>query len=218
MELTGETREKFGKSTKAIRDAGFIPAELYGHGAENRHISVTNKEFAKVFRQAGMNTVITLSLAGKKYPVIVHDIQKDHLGNGIRHIDLYQVRMDEKMRVHVPLEFVGEAPAIKAFGGILNKSMSEIEVEALPNEIPHRITIDISSLTEIGKSVYIKNIVFPKGVEPISDPETAVVTVSEAMKEEVVPASSVDVSEVKVESEEKKQERVSKKTEGEEKA
>ncbi len=219
MDLAVKEREKFGKSVRVLRREGFIPAELYGHGFENAHLAVNRKEFAKALEEAGESTIIKLKVKSEKLNVdgeeqnggekeinaLVHDIQKDFLTDEIIHIDFHQVRMDEKIKADVHLEFVGEAPAVKEFGGVLNKTISEIEVEALPGDLPRSFQVDISGLKELNQSVYIKDLKIPKGVEIMVAPETVIITVTppaveEKVEEEVAP---VDLTAVKVESEEK---------------
>ncbi len=213
MNLAVKTRETLGKA-KALRAGGLIPAELYGHGVKNLHLAVDAKEFRKVFKEAGENTVITLVANKDKYPVLVHDIQRNFLHDTVDHVDFYLVRMDEKITAHIPIEFVGEAPAVKELGGLLNKSMNEIEVEALPGDLPHRLTVDLSALVALNQSLYVKDIVVPKGVNVLVDGDSAVATITEKMKEEevVAPVEPVDVTAVKVETEEKKVEREKGKT------
>ncbi len=206
MELAVTTREKFGKGVAQTRRAGLIPAEVYGKGLENLHISVSAKDFKKVFREAGRNTLITLAAGGEKYSTLVHDVQKDYLTDEVIHVDFYRVRMDEKIKAKVPLEFTGEALGVKEKGGILNISMHEIEIESLPANLPHRLRVDLKPLDDINKSVYVKDIVVPEGVKVLVDPNTAIATVK-APVEEKIEEAPVDVSEVKVESEEKKAER-----------
>lgn len=214
MELAAQTREKLGRAVKSLRREGFIPAELYGHGLTNIHLAVDAKEFRKVFKEAGENTIVTLSLpmgpkgTPEKHSVLVHDIVRHPLQGHITHIDFYQVRMDEKLTAHVPIEFIGEAPAVKEQGGLLNRTLTEIEVEALPKDLPHRFTLDLSALKELNQSLYVKDLVVPKGVEILAELGMPIITVTGRMKEEeVAPAPPVDVSTVAVESEEKKAER-----------
>ncbi len=208
MDLSVQTREKFGKAVKALRREGLIPAELYGHGASNLHLSVPSREFAKVFKEAGTNTLVNLLVEGKKQPVLIHEVDRDYLTDEVAHIDFYQVRMDEKIKAKIPLEFVGESPAVKEKAAILNKAMTEIEVEALPADLPHRLSADLSKLLDLNQSVYVRDIAVPKGVEVLVDPETVVVTATPpAAEEKKVEEVPVDVSAVKVETEEKKAER-----------
>ena len=209
MELKTESRTTFGKKNKALRAEGRIPAELYGHGVPNAHLVIDTKEFVKVFREAGENTVVTLLVGDEKRPTLIHDVIHDYLTGAVEHVDFYQVRMDEVIKAHVPVEFVGESPAVKAAGGILNKTISEIEVEALPADLPHRFTVDLGVLVELEQSIYVRDLAVPKGVKMHLAPETVIVTVGAPRKEEeiIAPVAAVDVTEVKVETEEKKAER-----------
>jgi large subunit ribosomal protein L25 len=206
MDLSVKTREKFGKAVKALRREGLIPAELYGHGAKNVHLSVPMKEFVKVFKEAGMNTVVMLLMEKNKKPAIIYDVMRDAVTDEVAHIDFYEVRMDEKIRAKVPLEFTGEASAVKEKGAVLNKSMTEIEVEALPQDLPHRLTVDLSPLDDLNKSIYVRDIVVPRGVAVLIGGETALATATPPAAEEVVEVP-VDVTAVKVETEEKKEAR-----------
>ena len=211
MEITAEPRNSFGKTVRVLRGKGMIPAELYGHGTENLHLTVPKKEFVKVFRAAGENTLIDLLVSGKKHPVMIHDIAMDPISENILSIDFYQVRLDEAIKVKVPVHFIGEAPAVKEKGGVLVKAMQEIEVEALPTSIPHAIEVELKPLTEIGSSIYVKDVVALKGVKVLVSPEIVVVTVTEKAAEEEIPVVAPSVESVKVETEEKKAERAAKK-------
>jgi len=205
MELIVQKREIFGKKVKALRKQGLIPAELYGHGLENIHLSVPAKDFSKLFKEAGESTIINLNLENKKLPVLIHEVSVDPLSDQIIHIDFYQVKMDEKITTSVPLEFIGEAPAVREKEGILVKAMQEVEVEALPADLPARIEVNLDELSEIGMSIYVKDLKVAKGVEILVEPETVVATVTEPVKEEV-EEKPITVEEVKVEAEEKKEE------------
>ncbi len=213
MELSAKKREKLGKAVKALREEGLIPAELYGRGLQNMHLVISAKEFNKTFKEAGESTVVTVNIEGDKRPALIYDISRDPVQDTVEHVDLYQVRMDEKIKTHVPLEFVGVAPAVKEKGGILTKAMHEIEVEALPGDLPHDIKVDISTLDDINKSIYVKDIAPIKGVELLADPETVIASITEKVAEEVAVAPP-SVEDVVVETEEKKKERDATKAEG----
>jgi large subunit ribosomal protein L25 len=207
MELAVQKREIFCKKVKALRQKGLIPAELYGHGFENVHLSVPAKEFSAIFKEAGESAIVKLKIKGDKgkaeneFNVLVHDIQKNALTDKITHIDFYQVRMDERITASIPLEFVGEAPAVKEKGGILVKAMKEIEVEALPADLPHSVSVNLNSLMDIGASIYVKDLsVGPKAKIKV-EPDTVVATVTEPAKEGAAE-KPISVEEVKVEGEE----------------
>jgi large subunit ribosomal protein L25 len=218
MDLTVQNREKFGKAMKALRLGGIISGELYGRGVKNEHLSVALKDFQKVFKEAGANTVVNLVFddgkrpasgeARQGRPALIHEVVRNYLTNEIENVDFYQVRMDEVIKAKVPLAFMGEAPAIKEKGAILNKAVTEIEVEALPADLPHRLSVNLAVLQELNQSIYVKDLVVPANVKILLDLETVIVTATPPLaEEEVVPATPLDVTAVKVESEEKKAER-----------
>jgi len=203
MELTVQKREILGKKVKSLRNQNFIPAELYGHDLKNIHLSIPAKDFSRLFRETGESTVINLVLGKEKLPVLIHDVQKNLLTEDISHIDFYQVRMDEKITAAVPLEFIGEAPAIKEKGGVLIKAVHELEVEALPGDLPRNIPVDLSLLSDIGADIYVRDLKIGGKVKILAHPETVIATVAEEKEE--VEEKPVSVEEVKVKSEEKKE-------------
>jgi large subunit ribosomal protein L25 len=205
IDIQVKKREIFGKRVKTLRSEGLIPAELYGHKIENAHLSVPVKEFSKLYKAVGESTVINLILDGKKMPALIHDVSIDALSDQFSHVDFYAVNMDEKIKTAIPLSFIGEAPAIK-IGGVLVKSMKELEVEALPGDLPQHIDVDLSTLVEIHNSIHVKDLdINAKKVKIFIDPEAVVATIIEMAKEEEV-VKPVTVEDVKVEGEEKKKE------------
>jgi large subunit ribosomal protein L25 len=219
MDLAVKERAVLGKKVTALRREGFIPAELYGHGVRNAHLSVSVKDFAKAYAAAGENTVITLAVGTEKVPAIIYHVERHYLSGQPMSVDFYQVRMDEKIKTHVPIDFVGESAAVREKGAVVNKAMTEIEVEALPNDLPHKLTVDLSALDDIDKTIYVRDIAVPAGVTLLIEGGTAVATATAPRVEEEVVAPVADVSEVKVEAEEKVAERAAQKpeTEGEKK-
>lgn len=211
MELAVQARNKFGKDTRVIRAQGFIPAELYGRGLENMHLAVPAKEFQKVFKKAGENTIVSVVIGNEKRPAFIHDVAFDPVTDEVLNIDFYQVRLDEKIKIKVPVSFIGESLAVKG-GGILVKAVHELEVEALPNNIPSVFEVNLSKLTTIGQSFYVKDLALTSGVKLLADPDTAIATVTAPMTEEQEAALSqqADISTIKVETEEKKAERAEK--------
>lgn len=215
IELKAERRLKFGKANRSLRAAGLIPAELYGRGIQNLHLVVKEKDFNKIFKEAGETGVIQIEVDGEKHPVLIHEVDRDYLSGAIVHVDFHQIQMNEKIRVHVPVEVVGDSPAVKGLGGVLNRTLSGIEVEAFPADLPQKFTVDISGLTELNQSIYVRDIALPQGVQVLVSPDTVVLTITTPVKEDVAPAAPVEVGEIKVETEEKKAEREKKKGAGE---
>lgn len=207
MELKATKRDILGGKTRNLRKQGLVPAELYGREAENLHLSVSEKDFRRVFAEAGESTIIDLEVDGEIYPVLVNDFQKDPISRNFISVDFYRVRMDEKISAPVDIEIVGEAPAVKEKGGMLVRAMEEAEVEALPANLPHKLIVDVSGLTEIGQSVFVKDIQTKGNFRILVSPETVIATVSEIPEEE--EAASVSVESVVVEGEEKRAEKKS---------
>lgn len=206
MELKVEKREKLGKQAKFLRKANIIPAELYGHGAENMHLSVPLSDFRNVYKEAGENKIVDLMVNGEKRPVLIYSVQTNHLTNEIEAVDFYQVKMDEELEATVPINFIGQSPAVKDKGGVLIKSMDEIDVRALPQDIPAEINVDLSRLTELDQSIYVRDLVAGDKFQFVLEPETVVISVTEPIseEEEATMSAEVKMDEVVVESEEKK--------------
>ena len=209
MELVTQKREKFGKATSELRAAGLIPAELYGKGIKNEHLAVPVKDFRKVFKQAGESTLIDVMVDGQKRPAMIYDVATDPVTDEILNVDFYQVRLDQKIKIRVPLEFIGESLAIKDEHGILVKPMQELEVEALPNKIPHSIKVDISKIVHIGEVVNVGQLNLGDEVKILADNTAVLATVTAQMTEEQEAklAEAVKPEDIKVETEEKKAER-----------
>ncbi|MFA5053460.1 MAG: 50S ribosomal protein L25 [Parcubacteria group bacterium] len=191
--LNAEIRESSTKP-EALRATGLIPAEIYGKQFGNKHITILAKEFGKVLEEAGENTIVNLKVENEILPVLIHDHQKDAISGKFMSVDFFKVRMDEKITAPVPLIFSGESIAVKELGGVLIKSMDEIEVEALPMNLPHEIEIDIGAITELDQSIYVKDIPSAGNYEIVTDPDTVIATVS-APEEEVeeAPATVEDI-------------------------
>ena len=206
MDLAVQKREKFGKASKALRREGLIPAEIYGFGIENKHVSVNTKDFSRVFKEAGESTIVNLMFEGEKQPALIHDVERDRITHEITHIDFYKVRMDKKITADIPLRFVGESLAAKEKLGILNKAVSEVEVETLPADLPRDIEVDLSVLVDLDKSIHVRDLKVSDKVKILMEPDAVVVNLVQLRAEEVVE-KPVDVSEVKVEGEEKRVEK-----------
>jgi len=211
MELNTIVRDS-KQNPKGLLKRGLIPAVLYGRQINNLHLAVSKKEFDKVYKEAGESAVINLLVGGdnkkEKRPVLIYAVQHNPLTQEPIHIDFYQVRLDEKIKTHIPLVFVGEAPAVKSMAGVLVKNMSEIEVEALPADLPHDLRVDISKLENFETNIYVKDLTIPAGVKILISPETVVASVIPPREEEKLGVGKEEaeeaIAEVKVESEEKK--------------
>ena len=204
-ELAAQKREIFGRRTKQLRREGLLPAELYGRGIENVHLSIPADAFSSVYKEAGEHTIVNIVLdKGGSRPVLIHDVRRDSLTSTILAVDFYQVRMDEKVTTHVPIDFTGESPAVRDNNVILVKVMDELEVEALPGDIPSSIVVDLSALVELNQSIYVKDIAISSSFVINADPESVIASVSEQREEEVELVKELTPEDVVVEGEEKR--------------
>lgn len=183
LELQAEKRDVFGKKLAVFRKNGKLPAILYGPKEETLAIFVSFKDFKKVWREGGESTVVQLKLGSSKKDVLIQDVALNPKNDEPIHVDFYAVQMDKPIQAAIPLEFVGISPAVKELGGALVKVMHEVEIEALPKNLPHGLTADISKLINFEDKISAKDIVLPIGVELKTNPEE-IIAIVEAVKEE----------------------------------
>lgn len=196
VNLKSKIREEVGKKLDKFRKSGLIPAVMYGHKIKPQNLWINYLEFNKAYNEAGESTVIELEVeGGKKVNALVHDIQLDPLTGKFSHIDFFQVRMDEKIETDVPLEFVGESPAVKELGGILVKSLDEIKISCLPADLPSEITVDISKIKTFEDHIKIKDLVISDKVKVLDEEETVVALVEAPRTEEELASLDEKVEE-----------------------
>lgn len=167
LTLIASLRELKGKKTKQLRTTGSIPAILYGQGRKSINIQVNTVEFGKTYRAAGESSLIELTLEGesKKIPVLISQVQRDPVSDEIIHVDFFAPKLTEKIEVRIPLVFDGEAPAVKEFGGTLVKNIQELELKALPQNLPKEIVVPIGELKTFGDKIRIRDLHIPGGTE-----------------------------------------------------
>ncbi len=214
------TSRDAARRPKDVRAEQKIPAVIYGRGTEPRVLSVPLAEFRKVYAKAGGSSLVDVVVDGStSVKALIKEVQPHYLTMEPQHVDLHQVRMDEKMTARVPLMFTGESPAVKALGGTLIKSLDSVEVECLPADLPHEIAVDLSTLITFEDSITVASLPVPKGVLILADQNDAIATVAAPLTEEQLKKmeeSQVgDVTTVKTEAEEKKAEEEAKKAEEE---
>lgn len=179
IQLSATLREKVSSSHLVrSRKEGKIPAIVYGNKVAPQMVWVDFLTFSKVHAVAGESSIITLSLEkGKKANVIVQDLAHDAMTNRVSHVDFFEVSMDQELEARIPLEFVNEAPAVREMGGILVKTLEEVEVSCLPKDLPHSIAIDLTVLKDFSTHIQVKDLVLPKGVTVLTDELTTIVLV-----------------------------------------
>ncbi len=205
LTLTANKRSKADK-LEAIRIKGMIPAVVYGARVENTSISVPSVSFEKTLKAAGESSTIVLELEGKKIDVLIHDVQVDPIKGHPIHIDFLAVDMNKPVEVQVPLEFTGVSQAEKDGLGSLMKVLHEVEIKALPKDLPHSIIVDISSLVTLSDQIHVRDLVVAKEITIITDGDEVVALVAPAKAEKVEEEAPVDLSSIEVEKKGKKEE------------
>ena len=185
--LKVEERKVLGKKVKKLRREGLIPANIFGKEIKTTALQVEGKEFSKLFKEVGETSLVDVNLGDKTLPALISNVQKDPLSGQPLHIDFHQVSLKEKVETKVPISLTGEAPAEKAGIGLILQTLQELEIACLPQDIPPKIEVEVTSLTEVGSSLHVKDIKLDKQkIEVKNNPEEVVVSVQTAeMKEEV---------------------------------
>jgi len=193
--------EKRDKKTDidALRKTGRIPAVFYGKREPATAISVNALDFAKTYKKAGESTVVILSGPDIEVESLIHDMDLHPVSGKPLHADFYVFEKGKKIKVDVPLEFVGIAPAIKELGGTLVKVLYDIEIEAYPKDLPHRVEVNISKLIDFKSVISAKDIKLPHGVELAIGGDDIIASVSEPKEEIEEVVAPVDLSAIEVE-------------------
>lgn len=194
--LKVEKRDK-KENLGEIRKAGQMPAVYYGKKEAATSIKLPFAIFEKTLKDAGESTILHLEGKDIDVDVLIHEVDLDPVTDKPRHADFYAIEKGKKLAIAVPIEFIGVSPAVKDLGAVLVKVMHEIEIEALPKDLPHKIEIDLSSLKAFDDVITAADIKLPEGVVLKIKPEEVVASVYEP-KEEVVEAAPVDLANIEV--------------------
>jgi len=193
-----EKREVHGKKLESIRAEGKLPAVVYGPKQEAIDIMLNKSTFEKVLKEAGESTLINLVGLGDQIEVLVHDVAFNPAKGGVLHVDFYAIEKGKEITVHVPLEFIGEAPATKT-NGSLTKVLHEVEVTCKPSALPQHIEVDVTGLDSFEKQIHVKDLVVPAGVKIGNNPEDVVALVQEVKEEAEAEPTAVDMDAIEVE-------------------
>lgn len=186
-------------------EAGQIPAVVYGPKQEAISLAVDKKVFEKTLEEAGESSIIKLEGLDEELEVLVHDVSFSPIKGGVEHVDFYAIERGKELTTNVPLEFIGEAPAAKE-GGVLNKSLHEVEVTCRPSALPRHIEVDISSLATFEDVIRVKDLNLPEGVKIENEEDETVALVVEVEEEPEEPVEAVDMSSIEVEHKGKEEE------------
>lgn len=200
------TQRGAGVKSDVLKQNGEIPAVYYGKGSsEAVSISIPVVEFKKIWIKAGESSAVQIATTKGNIDVLIHDVQRHPITGEPIHVDFLVIDMNKKINVSIPLEFIGVSPAVKSGVGVLVKVLREIEVEALPKDLPQTIDVDISKLATTDDVVLVSDITLPKGVTAIAEAEEVVASIA-TQKEETEDAAPIDLSSIEVEKKGKKEE------------
>ena len=201
--LIAEKRKTLGRKVKKLRREGILPANLYGKKIKSQSLQISLKDFQKIYQETGETGLLDLKVDSETRPVLIHNVQLHPVTGEPLHADFRQVSLTEKTVATVPIEISGESPAVEQGIGVLIQPISEIEVEALPQDLPEHLVVDISKLAQVNDQVTVSDIqIDKKKVEIKAELSEIVVKVGPLEKEEVVappPAEEVPAEEVPAE-------------------
>jgi len=183
--LKANKRNVIGKQVGALRRAGKLPAVLYGHSIDSTPIILDAHETSLLLSRLTSSSLVTISLDGKEYPTLVREKQRHPVKSHLLHLDFQALSLTEKTHAMVGIELSGAAPVVKTHNAVLVTSLTELEVESLPQDLPERVVVDISGLTEPGDSIHVRDIQLPGEVEILTNPDEVIVSAM-AAKVEVV--------------------------------
>ena len=178
LTLSAQIRKESGRKVNNLRDKDIIPAVLYGPKLKNLILEVDLKEFKKIYQAAGESSLIQILIGEKKHLVLIQAVEIDSVSQKPIHVDFYQPKLDEEITATVHLVFEGQAPAVKELSGTLVKNIYELEVKALPQNLPHEIKVDINKLKTFEEAVLVKDLFVSKEVKILKDPKETICFVS----------------------------------------
>jgi len=180
LELRAHGRKLVGKKARFLRRQGITPVHLFGHNVESLALQCDAGQLEQLLGLAGMTKLVTLKLDGARKPrsAVVRGVQRDPLSGSLVHVDFYQVSMEQKIKVEVPIILTGDAPALKTKGNYLAHELDTLHIECLPDRIPGTVEVDVSSLSEEDQSVHVSDLALGEGITVLTDPEHVVVKVA----------------------------------------
>jgi large subunit ribosomal protein L25 len=185
--LKAEIRKFFGKKVKKLRKEGLIPANIFGKDFKSKAITINAKEFAKVYKKVKETGVLYLEIEKETLPVLIASVQKHPVTHQLLHVDFKKVDLTQKTQAEVPVEIIGQAPAVLEKGGVLLTLTQNLLVEALPEEIPQSIKVDISTLKDIGQEIKVANLPTSSTYQILTEKEKVIVSVVAHKEESVTP-------------------------------
>jgi large subunit ribosomal protein L25 len=196
--LKATRRSLTGKQVKSLRREGRLPGVIYGHSVQPIAISLDAHEASLFLPTVSSSTIVTIDLEGEQHATLVREKQKDYVKNRLIHVDFQVVSQTEKIRAMVRIDLHGVAPAVKDFNAVVMHNVSQVEVEALPRDLPERFGLDISKLASIGDALYVRDLEIDPKVTLLTAVDEIIVVATGAAPEELEEVETTSVEEPEV--------------------
>jgi large subunit ribosomal protein L25 len=178
LDITVDARTASRKKTKGLRNAGIVPGVLFGKKAGSIPVQMDAKAFEALYREAGRTTIIKVSVdGGTSTSAVIKSVQRNPLTGRAIHVDFFAPDLTQEMQADVPITFSGTAPGVEASGGSLFTSLDHIKVKALPADMPHEFTVDVSPLIDLDAAILVRDLLSDDNVTILNDPDELVAKV-----------------------------------------
>lgn len=186
--INASPRNVIGKKVSVLRREGKLPGVLYGHNFDPTPILMDLRQASKILHAVTGSSIVTIDLDGKEHATIVREKQRDYIRGTFLHIDFQVISLTEKLRTEVTIELTGTSPAVKDLNGLVVTGIDSLEVECLPQYLPEKIVVDISSLAKIGDGIFVRDLQLDSNITILShaDEQLVHITAQKAEEEEVV--------------------------------
>lgn len=192
--LTAQKRDALGRKVKKLRASGNLPATVYGKKVASASLTINAEAFAKTYEAAGETGLVELSLGEGTRHVLIHHVQKHPVTGAVLHVEFHEVDLKEKVHAKVPVVLVGESPAVAEKRGVLLSILDEVEVEALPTDLVEHIEVDVTSLSDEGQEVKVKDLVIPPGLTLMSDADLTIVKIGSLITKEAASEAAAEAA------------------------
>ena len=192
--LNAEKRTVLGKKVRNLRRDGLIPANVYGKNIPSVALQVKADSFQAIYKEVGETGLIDLTVDGESRPALIKNLQMNYREQIPLHVDFYQVNLKEKVKTMVPLEVIGEAAAVTEKIGMLMQPISEVEVEALPADLPEKIEVNVEKLSAVDEQITVADLHVPSDVAVLTDPTQIVVKVAELVSKEAEEEAAAEAA------------------------
>ncbi len=216
--LKVEKREVVGKKVKHLRRNGILPANMFGKGVKSQSLQLALKDFEEIYKKVHETGLVDLSIGSEVHPILIQNVQIHPITHTPIHADFFKVNLKEKVRASIPIIAVGEPKAVSEKIGVLLQPLSEVEVEALPADLPENLEINVEKLVAIDDNLTIADLKAPNGVEILAEPHEMIFRIDELVSEAAEELAAEEEAEAQAASEESEgegKEGASKETEGE---